>query len=105
MNTLSRQQPLSSGAAMPMQRIGVVMCSTGREPSSAQQVAHRASTRERKFQVQLVDLKVLHAKIGQLALENDFQKARSSRPACWAHSDDRAHPPPADHALGPVRGH
>ncbi len=29
-----------------------------------------------------VDLKVLHATIGQLALENDFWKARSSRPAC-----------------------
>lgn len=29
-----------------------------------------------------VDLKVLHAKIGQLALEMIFWKARSSRPAC-----------------------
>jgi transposase-like protein len=29
-----------------------------------------------------VDLKALHAKIGELALENDFWKARSSRPAC-----------------------
>ena len=29
-----------------------------------------------------IDLKALHAKIGQLALENDFWKARSSRPAC-----------------------
>ena len=29
-----------------------------------------------------VDLKELHAKIGQLALENDFWPARSPRPAC-----------------------
>lgn len=29
-----------------------------------------------------VDLKVLHAKIGQLALENDFWPARSAKPAC-----------------------
>jgi hypothetical protein len=29
-----------------------------------------------------VDLKALHAKIGQLALENDFWKARSARPDC-----------------------
>jgi transposase-like protein len=29
-----------------------------------------------------VNLEVLHAKIGQLTLENDFWKARSSRPAC-----------------------
>ena len=29
-----------------------------------------------------VDLKALHAKIGQLALENDFLAARSAKPAC-----------------------
>ena len=29
-----------------------------------------------------VDLKSLHAKIGELTLENDFLKARSARPAC-----------------------
>ena len=29
-----------------------------------------------------VDPKVLHAKIGQLTLENDFWKARSARPDC-----------------------
>ena len=29
-----------------------------------------------------VDLKALHAKIGELALENDFLKARSPRRAC-----------------------
>ena len=29
-----------------------------------------------------VDLKTLHAKIGQLALENDFCPARSARQAC-----------------------
>jgi transposase len=29
-----------------------------------------------------VDLKELHAKIGQLALENDFCPQRSARPAC-----------------------
>jgi len=32
-----------------------------------------------------VDLKVLHAKIGQLTLENDFLKARSPRRDCGAH--------------------
>ncbi len=36
-----------------------------------------------------VDLKVLHAKIGELALENDFLAgALEPRPACWAQSDD-----------------
>ena len=29
-----------------------------------------------------VDLKSLHAKIGELALENDFCPARSAKPAC-----------------------
>ena len=29
-----------------------------------------------------IDVKSLHAKIGELALENDFWKARSAKPAC-----------------------
>jgi transposase len=29
-----------------------------------------------------VDVKTLHAKIGQLTLENDFWKVRSAKPAC-----------------------
>ena len=29
-----------------------------------------------------IDVKTLHAKIGELALENDFLSARSARPAC-----------------------
>jgi len=29
-----------------------------------------------------VDIKTLHAKIGQLTLENDFWKERSAKPAC-----------------------
>jgi len=30
----------------------------------------------------VVDLKLLHAKIGELALEKDFCPARSTKPAC-----------------------
>jgi hypothetical protein len=29
-----------------------------------------------------IDLKTLHAKIGELTLENDFCPVRSARPAC-----------------------
>ena len=29
-----------------------------------------------------MDLKVLHARIGELALENDFYPVRSAKPAC-----------------------
>jgi len=29
-----------------------------------------------------IDIKALHAKIGELTLENDFRKERSPRPAC-----------------------
>jgi hypothetical protein len=29
-----------------------------------------------------VDLKTLHAKIGELTLENDFYPVRSARPGC-----------------------
>jgi transposase len=29
-----------------------------------------------------VDIKLLHAKIGELAVENDFFQVRSARPAC-----------------------
>lgn len=32
--------------------------------------------------VPAVDVKTLHAKIGQLTLENDFWKERSAKPAC-----------------------
>ena len=36
-----------------------------------------------------VDVKTLHAKIGELTLENDFCPERSARPVCWrAQSDD-----------------
>ena len=35
------------------------------------------------------DLTVLHAKIGELTLENDFWPARSARRVCRAQSDDR----------------
>ncbi len=40
-----------------------------------------------------VDVKVLHAKVGELTLANDFWKARSARPDCWrAQDDDRQVP-------------
>ena len=39
-----------------------------------------------------IDLKELHAKIGQLALENDFWQARSAGQACRTQSDDRPQP-------------
>jgi transposase-like protein len=39
-----------------------------------------------------VDVKTLHAKIGELTLTNDFCPARSARPACRAQSDDRPQP-------------
>jgi transposase len=41
-----------------------------------------------------VDVKTLHAKIGELTLENDFLSgALGPRPVCWrAQSDDRPHP-------------
>ena len=40
----------------------------------------------------MVDLKELHAEIGQFVLESDFWSARSPRPACRAQSDDRPQP-------------
>lgn len=39
-----------------------------------------------------VDLTVLHAKIGELTLENDFWPARSAKRAGLAQSDDRPLP-------------
>ena len=36
-----------------------------------------------------MDLKALHAKIGELTLENDFLEGRSARRACRAQDDDR----------------
>jgi transposase-like protein len=36
-----------------------------------------------------VDLKLRHAKIGELALENDFGRVHLAKPACCAQSDDR----------------
>jgi hypothetical protein len=36
------------------------------------------------------DIKTLHAKIGQLALENDFWPARSVAPAMRAQNDDQS---------------
>ena len=39
-----------------------------------------------------IDLKALHAKIGELALEDDFCLARSAKRDCGAQSDDRLHP-------------
>lgn len=37
-----------------------------------------------------VDVTVLHAKIGELTLANDFYPVRSGRPVCYrAQSDDR----------------
>ncbi len=35
-----------------------------------------------------VDVKTLHAKIGELMLENDFCPARSARRVCWRAQDD-----------------
>jgi transposase len=42
-----------------------------------------------------VDVKTLHAKIGELTLEKDFLSgALGPRPVCWrAQGDDRPHPP------------
>jgi hypothetical protein len=37
-------------------------------------------------------LKVLHAKIGELTLENDFLAGALSKAGCWAQSDDRPWP-------------
>ena len=42
-----------------------------------------------------VDLKTLHAKIGELTLENVFYRLRSARPAIRAQGDDRPRPPTA----------
>src|SRR5438132_182843 len=39
-----------------------------------------------------VDLKALHAKIGELTLENVFWPLRSARPACRGQGDDRPKP-------------
>ena len=39
-----------------------------------------------------VDLKTLHAKIGELTLEKDFYRLRSARPAIRAQGDDRPRP-------------
>jgi len=36
-----------------------------------------------------VDLKTLHAKIGEMTLENDFLAERSARRDCWAERNDR----------------
>ncbi|ABC92939.1 putative insertion sequence transposase protein, IS3 family (plasmid) [Rhizobium etli CFN 42] len=36
-----------------------------------------------------VDVKTLHAKIGELTLENDFCPVRSARRDCWAERNDR----------------
>jgi transposase-like protein len=36
-----------------------------------------------------VDVKTLHAKIGELTLENDFYPVRSARRDCWAERNDR----------------
>lgn len=50
----------------------------------------RPSTKEPEF-----DVTALHAKIGQLILENDFLGPRSTRPVCCrAQSDDRPRPEP-----------
>ena len=39
-----------------------------------------------------IDVKTLHAKIGELTLENDFYPARSARRVCCrAQKDDRSH--------------
>lgn len=35
-----------------------------------------------------VDVKTLHAKIGELTLENDFYPVRSAKPDCWAERND-----------------
>jgi len=44
-------------------------------------------------QVPAIDVKTLHAKIGQLTLENDFYPERSPRPEFWgAQKDDRQEP-------------
>ena len=36
-----------------------------------------------------IDVKTLHAKIGELTLENDFYPVRSARRDCWAERNDR----------------
>lgn len=38
-----------------------------------------------------VNVKTLHAKIGELTLENDFYPVRSARQDCWAEIIDREH--------------
>ena len=48
-----------------------------------------------------IDVKLLHAKIGELTLANDFCPVRSERPdCCRAQSDDR----PVEHASGEAPG-
>ena len=37
----------------------------------------------------LIDVKSLHAKIGELTLENDFFEGALSKADCWAQNDDR----------------
>jgi len=47
-----------------------------------------------------VDVKMLHAKIGELTLENDFCPVRSARRDCWAERNDR----PRAQAVGCAAG-
>lgn len=52
-----------------------------------------------------IDVKSLHAKIGQLALENDFWKVRSTRPVCCrAQGNDGPGPQAKSVAAGQVAG-
>jgi len=50
------------------------------------------------------DIKTLHAKIGQLALENDFCPARSVASPKRAQSDDRSDAPSAADSAGEIAG-
>jgi len=52
-----------------------------------------------------IDLKSLHAKIGQLTLENDFLGSRSTRPVCCrAQSDDQPRSLPKLNTAGRALG-
>ena len=52
-----------------------------------------------------VDMKVLHAKIGELALENDFLEAARTKAGCRAQGDDRPRSQAASCPPGKGSGH
>ena len=52
-----------------------------------------------------VDMKVLHAKIGELALENDFLEAALTKADCRAQGDDRPRSQAASRPPGKGSGH